>query len=402
MPLYNYKVKNKFGVIVRGVVESESEEGAKELLLEREFSVLSLKERVRQSFWQESIDLFSRVPSKDLVIFARQFSVMIDSGVREVQALRILLDQTEHEKLKSIISDMADEVEGGAKISEAMGKYPGVFSDFFIGIIRSGETTGRLAEVVSYLADQEEKDYDLRQRIRGALIYPAFIVGGLIVVSFIMMIYVVPNLTDVLKETGAVLPWSTRALIAVSDFIVNFWWVMLIVAIAAFIAFRFYKRTEDGEQNWDRFKLHVPILGSVLQKLYLVRFTRSLHTLFKGDVDIVDSLKIASTVVGNIVYKDLILKTAKQVEDGESISKEFSKSEIMPPMLGQMLAVGEQSGKLEEVLDKLTGFYAREVDNSVQSLVTLIEPIVMILIGVAVGVMVAAVIMPMYNLAGQL
>ena len=387
---------------MRGVVESESEEGAKELLLEREFSVLSLKERVRQSFWQESIDLFSRVPSKDLVIFARQFSVMIDSGVREVQALRILLDQTEHEKLKSIISDMADEVEGGAKISEAMGKYPGVFSDFFIGIIRSGETTGRLAEVVSYLADQEEKDYDLRQRIRGALIYPAFIVGGLIVVSFIMMIYVVPNLTDVLKETGAVLPWSTRALIAVSDFIVNFWWVMLIVAIAAFIAFRFYKRTEDGEQNWDRFKLHVPILGSVLQKLYLVRFTRSLHTLFKGDVDIVDSLKIASTVVGNIVYKDLILKTAKQVEDGESISKEFSKSEIMPPMLGQMLAVGEQSGKLEEVLDKLTGFYAREVDNSVQSLVTLIEPIVMILIGVAVGVMVAAVIMPMYNLAGQL
>ncbi len=402
MPLYNYKVKNKYGGIVRGVVEAESEEGANELLQEREFTVLSIKERKKKSIFEESIDFFNRVPSKDLVIFARQLSVMVDAGVREVQALRTLIEQTSNEKLKTIISDIADEVEGGAKLSEAMGKYPSVFSDFFIGIIRSGETTGRLAEVVSYLADQEEKDYDLRQRIRGALVYPAFIVGGLIVVSFIMMIYVVPNLTDVLKESGATLPFSTRALIAVSDFMVAFWWLIILLFLAIVVGIKLYTRTEEGEKNWDRLKLKLPIMGKVLQKLYLVRFTRSFYTLFRGDVDMVQGLEIVSGVVGNAVYRDLLLETAKEVRDGNSIATVFEKSDLTPTMIPQMLSVGEDSGKLQEVLEKLTGFYTREVDNSVQSLVTLIEPIVMILIGVAVGVMVAAVIMPMYNLAGQL
>ncbi len=401
MAQYVYKVKNKLGNQVGGVVEAETEASARELLEEREFLVVELRERRRLGILEDALHLVNRIPVRERVIFARQLSVLIDAGVREVQALQTLMVQTANARLKTIVADIAREVEGGAKLSEALAKHPHVFGDFFIGIVRSGETTGRLAEVIEYLADQEEKDYDLRQRIKGAMTYPIFIVGGLVVVGFVMMIYVVPKLTDVLKETGAELPLSTKLLIGASSFLVNYWWLVIVLLAAFFVTFILYTKREDGRRRWDTFKLRVPLFGKILQKLYLVRFTRSMFTLYSGDVDVVQSLKIVAPVVGNAAYQELILKTAKEVEDGNSIATEFLQSNIVPKMIGQMLAVGEESGKSKDVFEKLTNFYTREVDNSVQSLVTLIEPIIMVVIGVAVGIMVAAVILPMYNLAGQ-
>lgn len=403
MPLYNYKVKNKYGAIVRGVVEAEGDREAANILAEREFTVLSIKEKGRESVLSASLSFLDRVPAKDLVIFSRQLAVMISAGVREVEALRTLITQTSNEKFRAIITDIADEVEGGAKLSEAMRKYPHAFGEFYIGIIKSGETTGRLAEVLDYLADQQEKDYDLHHRIKGSMTYPVFIIGGLVVVGIVMMVFVVPQLTGVLAETGAELPLSTRMLIGASTFMQSFWWAILLAIIGVIVAFKLYTNTEKGRYHWDYIKLKLPIMGPILQKLYLVRFTRSLYTLFIGGVDIIIALKIVAEVVGNSVYKDLILKTVKSVEDGNPVSTVFlQNTNVIPAMLPQMLAIGEKSGKSTEVLEKLTNFYTREVDNSVQSLVTLIEPIIMVVIGLAVGVMVAAIIMPMYNLSGQL
>lgn len=403
MALYNYKVKNKYGAAVRGVVEAENERAAADILAEREFIVLSLKLKEKEGFLSASLSFLDRVPVKELVIFSRQLAVMISAGVREVQALRTVINQTSNEKLRAIISDIGNEVEGGARLSEAMRKYHHVFDDFYIGIIKSGETTGRLSEVLNYLADQQEKDYDLRHRIRGAMTYPAFIIGGLVIVGIVMMVFVVPQMTAVLQETGAELPFSTRMLIGVSDFTRSFWWAILLAVIVLVIAFKFYTNTSSGRYRWDYIKLKFPILGPVLRKLYLVRFTRSLYTLYVGDVEIVSALKIAADVVGNFVYRDLILQTAKAVEGGSPISSIFIEhTNVIPAMLPQMLAIGEKTGKSADVLEKLTNFYTREVDNSVQSLVTLIEPMIMVAIGLAVGVMVAAIIMPMYNLSGQL
>ncbi|MDD5043124.1 MAG: type II secretion system F family protein [Patescibacteria group bacterium] len=403
MPLYNYRVKNKYGAAVSGVVEAAAPEEASDLLAERGFTILFIEERKKESVLSASLSFFDRVSIKDLVIFSRQLAVMISAGVREVQALRTLIGQTSNERFSSIIKDIADEVEGGAKLSEAMRKYPRVFDNFFIGIVKSGETTGRLAEVLNYLADQQEKDYDLRHRIKGAMTYPSFIVGGLIIVGIVMMVFVIPQLTGVLEETGTELPLSTRLLIGTSDFIRSYWWALLFALAALVAGFRIYTATEPGRYKWDYLKLRIPIFGPIFQKLYLVRFTRSLYTLFIGNVEIVAALKIVAEVVGNAVYRDLVIKTAKSVEDGNPVSKIFlENTDMIPAMLPQMLAIGEQSGKSAEVLEKLTNFYTREVDNSVQSLVTLIEPIIMVIIGLAVGVMVAAIIMPMYNLSGQL
>ncbi|RKX90933.1 MAG: type II secretion system F family protein, partial [Spirochaetes bacterium] len=346
MSLYNYKVKNKYGAIVRGVVEAEREEEAADILAEREFTVLSIKEKERESVLSASLSFLDRVPAKDLVIFSRQLAVMISAGVREVEALRTLITQTSNEKFKAIIADIADEVEGGAKLSEAMRKYPHAFGEFYIGIIKSGETTGRLAEVLDYLADQQEKDYDLHHRIKGAMTYPAFIIGGLVIVGIVMMVFVVPQLTGVLAETGAELPLSTRMLIGTSTFIQSFWWGILLAIIGVVAAFKLYTNTEKGRYYWDYIKLKLPIMGPILQKLYLVRFTRSLYTLFIGGVDIIVALRIVAEVVGNSVYKDLILKTVKSVEDGNPVSTVFlQNTNVIPAMLPQMLAIGEKSGK---------------------------------------------------------
>jgi type II secretory pathway component PulF len=282
-----------------------------------------------------------------------------------------------------------------------MAAKPGVFTNFTVNMIRSGETSGRLSEVLEYLADQEEKDYDLRSKIRGAMLYPAFVISGMAVLGFVMMTFIVPKLTGVLKESGAVLPLPTRILIAVSGFFANFWWLILIMAIGAAFGIRFALKTEQGRLVWDKLKLRLPIFGNLFRLIYIVRFTRSLETLLAGGVDMVTALNAVAEVVSNAVYRQLILETRKEVSDGNSIVTVFSGHPEVPPMLTQMLSVGEETGKLRVILTRLSSFYGREIENTVAALVTLIEPMIMVVMGIGVGIMVAAVILPMYSLASS-
>jgi type IV pilus assembly protein PilC len=268
-------------------------------------------------------------------------------------------------------------------------------------VVRSGESSGRLDEVLAYLADEMEKDYDMTSKIKGAMIYPAFVLTGLFAVGVVMMVVVVPKLTDVLQETGAELPASTKIVIAVSDFLVGYWWSLGFFLVGGFFLLRFFGRTEGGRRVFDMAKLKLPVFGKLFQLIYIVRFTRSLNTLIVGGVTIAKSLDVISDIVGNVVYKDLILESKKAVEEGSSLSKVFMASDEIPKMVPQMITVGEKTGKLDLVLKRITEFYSREIMNLLNNLMTLLEPLVMIVMGVGVGLMVAAVLMPMYNLASQ-
>lgn len=404
MPVYSYKAVKSDGRTVDGTMEADNEQAVADNLQEQGMSIVYISfagEQMAEKPGSSILSFLDSIKRKDIVIFSRQLAVMVGANLTLVQSLRIVQDQVDNKKLKKIVTDIANEVESGVRFSVAMGKYPKVFSDFFTSMIASGETSGKLDDVLQYLADQEEKDYDLQSKIKGAMIYPAFIVSGLGVVGIAMMIFVVPQLTGMLSASGGDLPLATRILIGLSDFMRGFWWLIPIIIFGVIAGFKYILKSESGRKSVDSLLLKLPVFGSLLQKIYIVRFTRSLSTLINGGVPLPDALKIVSQVVGNSCYRELIDATIKEVEDGSSLSILFSKSSLMPPLVSQMIVVGERTGRLESILDTVGGFYTREVNNTVANLTSLLEPLIMVIIGVAVGGMVIAIIMPMYKLADQ-
>lgn len=398
MPYFKFSAMNADNQLVSGIVEAETETAAIREVKDQGMEVVSIAPR-KVALSQVNIDFLQRVSTKDIVVMSRQLSTMVDATLPLVQALRILVKQTSNPKLANIVSQIADDVEGGARLSVAFGKHPKLFTEFYLSIIKSGETSGQLAEVLGYLADQLEKDYDLRSRIRGAMIYPAFIMSGLLGVGTLMMIYVVPRMTDILKETGAELPITTRILIAVSDWLVVYWWLAGILLVSAIVGFRLALNIKKFRYIVDWVKLHTPIFGPLFKRIYVVRMSQSLGTLTAGKVPLVDALEVVRDIVGNEIYRDLINETIAEVRDGNSIATVFIKSKDVPDMLSQMLSVGEETGRIDDILERVTNFYSREIDNLVANLVTLIEPLVMIVMGLAVGVMVAAIILPIYTIS---
>ncbi|MFH0854204.1 MAG: type II secretion system F family protein [bacterium] len=398
MAIFKYKALNRKQASVSGKVEAANEEIAVDVLVDRGFSVLSIeKESVFNTI--KVFAVFNKIKTKELVIFSRQLSVLVSANLPIIKALRVLKEQTDSQYFQKIINEIINEIEGGEKLSKAFAKYQNVFGQFYISMVKSGETSGKLDEVLNYLADQQEKDYDLTSKIKGAMIYPIFILGGLAVVGIVMMIFVVPKLTDILKESGGALPLTTRILIWSSDFLKNFWWIVILIIFVAFAGFKFYARTSFGKKQLDYIKIKLPIFGALFQKITVVRFARSFSTLLKGGVSITQSLELVSNVVGNEVYRNLIIETQKEVEAGKSVATVFLRSKAVPRMLSQLMVMGEETGKLDDILVKISDFYAKEVDNMVSNLVSLIEPLIMVLMGIAVGGLVTAIIMPMYQMA---
>ncbi|TSC95591.1 MAG: hypothetical protein Athens101410_465 [Parcubacteria group bacterium Athens1014_10] len=397
--IFQHRSKNKIGEDFGGLVEASSIDEASDLLRDRGLVVIFLKEQESAKLGQ--LKVFTKIKSKDLVIFFRQLSVMISSAFPIVQALRIVGKQVENSNLKIIISEIADEVEGGNKLSSSLAKYSKIFSNFFVNMIKIGESSGKLDEILNYLADQQEKDYELMSKVKGAMTYPIFVLSASVVLGIFMMTFMIPRLSGILEETGATLPLPTRMLIGVSNIFTNYGIILFMLVLFFFIFFRLYLKTPQGKYQWDYFKLKIPVFGIFFQKICLIRFTRSLNTLIIGGVPLTNSLEIVSEVVDNSVYRDLIKKTIKEVEDGNPIATVFLQNKTIPTMLSQMLDAGEQTGKLDVVLSKLSSFYGREIDIMIDNLMTLIEPIILIVMGIGVGLMVAAFILPMYNLAGS-
>ncbi|MFA5154959.1 MAG: type II secretion system F family protein [Patescibacteria group bacterium] len=400
MPIFKYQAEDASGRSRRGQVVGLSEAEVTAKLRKQDLNATSIQDVTNTPLSRFS-RLIAPVRAKDLVIFARQFSVMISSNVPVVESLLVLVDQTNNLSLKNLIADVAYDVNAGAFLSDALAKYPKIFSEFFINIVRSGETSGKLDEVLNYLADEMEKNYDMVSKIRGAMIYPAFIITALFGVGIVLMVYVIPNLTSILTETGATLPLSTRLVIWTSNFLIDYAVLIVIALVIIIILVRLYLRTYAGRRNVDSLKLRLPIFGPLFKYIYLMRFSRSLSTLLKGGVTITRSLEIVADVVGNLVYRELILDTLESINDGNPFATVFESSKYVPKMVPQMIAVGERTGKIDAVLDRITIFYTRESTNMLDNLSKLMEPLIMVIMGIGVGVMVAAVLLPMYNLASQ-
>ncbi len=400
MPIYRYKAKNKKGRKKVGQIAGMGESDTLARLRRQELSDIELKD-ISNSFEIKLLLFINPIKSKDLAIFARQFSIMISANVTVVEALVILIEQTQNVSLQKMIADIAYEVDSGEFLSDSLAKRPKVFSTLFINIVKSGETSGRLDEVLNYLADEIEKNHDMRAKIKGAMIYPVFILSGLVIVGIVLMVYVLPNLTAVIAESGTTLPLATRIVIFTSNFLQAYIVFVLLGVLALFIMLRRYIKTKIGKFQFDNFKLNVPVFGRLFKYIYIIQFSRALSTLIKGGVNITKGLEITVKVVNNVVYQQIIFDTLKAVNDGKPVSSVMQNRKKIPKMVPHMMSVGERTGKLDSVLDKIVDFYSREVTNMLNNLSAIIEPFIMVIMGVGVGIMVAAVLMPMYNLASQ-
>jgi len=402
MSIYRYKALNEKHRAVYGRLVAFNEGDAERKIGRKKMEPVWLLD-ITNRLDTKLLFLVQRVGNKDLVVFSREFSLMISANIGVVEALVTILDQTANPRLKNIIAESIFDIEGGAMLSDSLEKRGhGTFSNFYINVIRAGETSGKLDEVLSYLADEMEKDFDILGKFKGAMIYPAFVVCGMIGVGFIMMYYVMPQLTDMMTQTGATtLPVATQIVMSVVYFLQNYLFLIIFLLVAAIIGFSLFIRTEFGRTQFDTFKLKVPIFGKLYKLIYLVRFCRSFSTLLYGGVTIIHSLDVASDVVRNKVYQNLIKKTVKAVNEGHSISYEFANSPYVPTMVPEMMVIGEKTGKLDDVLQKISDFYARELTASLNTLNVLLEPIIMIVLGIGVAILVAAVILPMYDVASS-
>ena len=399
MAIFNYKAKDENRVI-SGTVEAISKDIAADILNERGLLIISILKQNRISLAENLYSRFFRkIKNRDIVLFMHQLSVLISAELPIVQALRILEKQTESKILKKIILEIADDVEGGGKLSQAFSNHPQMFNNFFVKMIASGETSGRLEETFVFLADQQEKNYLLGKKIKNAMVYPAFIITTLFTVGVIMLVFVVPKITVMFTEANVDLPFATKVLMWTSNAMSNFWWLLILLVAVFLYVFNMYKGTYSGKKIIDSISLRLPVVGDILKKYYLTQFSRSFYTLIVGGVEVSAALNSSREVIGNVLYKELIGITIKEVEDGNTIASVFSRSSLVPTMYAQMVNVGEKTGKLSVILEKIIKFYTGEIEDSVKNAMTLFEPMVMIIIGIAVGFLIAAIIMPMYNLS---
>lgn len=405
MPQYRYKGLNRKREEIEGIVEAEADSAAGDILLERGFTVTEVKEIRRELDPLSLLNmLLGRVSKKDLAIMLRQLSILVSAAIPLVQSLRLLAEQTAKEKLRRALTEIASEVDGGSKLSSAFARFPKIFSDYFINMVRSGETTGRLDEILTYLAEQQEKDYDLQGKVIGAVSYPIFIICVMALVGFAMMTFVLPKMLEMFTQMGPdiKLPWTTQLLIAVSSFMNAYWGFVIVGFIGMVIGIGALLRTHKGKLFFDRLKLKIPVFGTLFKDIAIVRFTRGFGTILVGGVTIPMGLRIVRNIMGNSVFEDLIDETIHEVEDGNTISGTFARSKEIPKMVAHMIAVGEQTGRLDDVLKKLTEFYTREVNMTIETSLSLVEPAIMVLLGVAVGVLVSGILMPMYSLSSQM
>jgi len=394
---FSYTAKTKNGEMQSGVVEAGLAETALDILHRNQLVVVSLEEVKRSEVFGSISRFFQHVKSKDIVVFSRQLATLFEATVPLVESLRTIGSQVENDYFRTVLNAIADDVDGGTAFSQGIAKFPKVFSQYYISMIESGEVSGKLQESLEYLANHEEKEYELTQKIRGALMYPISVICVFILIAIFLMIFVIPKLTSVLQDLGTELPLPTKILIWLSHAFQTWWYLLPLIVIGIGAGGRWYVNTSEGKASIDRLILKLPILGDMFTKLYLSRISENLSTLIKGGLPIIKALEVTGRVVGNDVFTTLIRKSTEEVKAGNTISSVFQKSPHVPPMVGQMISVGERSGRLDSILQSLARFYAREVDHITANLTTLIEPIIIVVLGGGVLILVLSILLPIYN-----
>lgn len=400
MKRFVYKAKDKTGRIVTGEVEASSPNHAAKLVRERGFVVISIKVR-RENPFNVIKGLRERITLGDIATFTRQLATMVNAGLPITEALLILRSQAKGSMQKMVAQILAD-VEGGEPLSTALSRHPKVFSPTYIALVKSGEVGGVMDEVLVRLADNLEKQQEFKGKVKGALIYPAIIVVGMIAVGLIMMIFVIPRLTSLYEEFDAELPVPTQILIGISTFAIRFWPLFLILGGAFAYGFSLYRKTAAGRRRTDELLFKIPIIGDLQRQVILTELARTLSLMVGAGVSILEGLNITAGVVSNVVISDALKDAAKQVEKGFPVAFSFAKHpEAFPYILSQMVSVGEETGKMDEVLSKISHIFEVESDQKVKTLTSAVEPLVMVLLGLGVGFLVIAIILPIYNLTSQ-
>ena len=397
---FSYKVKDQSGKTVKGIVEADTQDKAIALLKEQGFFVIGIREGKGWAVDLSDIQFGGKVSHSEITVFTRQLSTMINAGLPINDALFALKEQVSP-KFAKIVDEILRRIEEGKSLGNALESWPQIFGRAYVASIQSGEASGVLDKVLLRLADDMEEEKKFRANIKGAMIYPIIVVITMVIVAAIMMIFVIPKMTSLYTELGADLPGPTKILMAVSSFAVRFWWICLLMLAGLIYGFTVFRKTEQGLEVIDRLILRLPIIGPLQEKTALASVTRTLGLLLSTGVSLVEALDIVADVADNSVFYKAIKSTARGVEKGRSLSQMLSSSGVFPPIFYQMTAVGEGTGKLDETLEKVSVYFKGEAEAAVKGLTSAIEPLIMIVLGIGVGFLVMAVIMPIYNLTSQ-
>lgn len=401
--LFVYKTVDKNGVEQSGSVEAPNVDLAIGSLQRRGLIIVSIRpEDAPKSFLPMTIPFLKPVKSKEIVMLSRQIATLFEAKVSVLSTFRLLAVEAENPYLRNALVEITDDIKGGIPISAAMAKHGKIFSNFYVSMVRSGEESGKLSEAFTYLADYMDRNYALSSRARNALIYPAFVIATFVIVMALMVIFVIPRLATVLAETGQELPIYTKIVIEVSNLASTFAIPIVVLLGLLFAYFSRYITTPKGKIAWSRFKISIPYVGQLYRKLYLARISDNMNTMLSSGISMVRALEITGEVVDNEVYRQILVEASEAIKAGSSISDIFSRYAEIPGVMVQMIKVGEESGRLGFVLDKLSRFYEREVNNEVDTLVGLIEPAMIVVLGLGVGVLMTSVLVPIYNMAQNL
>jgi len=400
MATFNYRARDRSGQVLSGSLEASSEDTLVTSLREKGLLVLDIKKTrdEKAAGLKRNISIFDRIRTRDLVVFTRQFSTLISSGMSLIESLVVLENQTTSEKFRNIISQVRVDIESGHSLSEAMDKHR-LFSRLYISLIRAGETGGVLDQSMDNLATFLEKDEKVRLQVRNKTAYPKFVLGFAVVITLVIIIFLVPTFKDIYDDLGVQLPAMTRAVIWVGDLFTNifFYLIVIIIAVGGRFLFRWYRRTPNGARTIDTIRINIPKMGDIIKKMALSRFARYLGTLMAAGVPILSALDIVRGVTDNVLIDNAISEIKENIRKGENISTPMAQYSIFPPMMVQMTAVGEKTGTLDTNLVKLSDFYDAEVENSIEIMLTILEPMMLLVVALLVGTIVISMYLPLFN-----
>ncbi len=401
--LFSYKAVDKTANPREGTVDAVNVETAIETVEARGYTIISINPiDTRKALFDIEITWFDRVSNKEIVIFSRQIATLFEAQVSALRIFRLLAAEATNPKMQKVLNDVSDSLQGGSSISNALARHPDIFSPFYVSMVKSGEESGTLEKTFMYMADYLDRMYQVMSKARNALIYPAFVISVFIAVMMLMLTLVIPSVKDILLDSGQELPIYTKIVIAVSDFIKSYFvFILLFFAFGGVFIWQF-QMTKAGKRTIDELKLSVPFLGVLYEKLYLTRICDNLSTMLTSGISMVQALEVTGDIVDNEVYKEIIQNTLVEVKAGKSFADAISEYPEIPGVLAQMSKVGEETGKLGDILETLAVFYRREVNNAVDTLIGLIEPAMIVLLGLGVGVLLASVLMPIYNLTSAI
>lgn len=400
--LFNYEAISNTGEKKKGTVDASSKDTAIAAVQRRGLIVVSVHEAgekkgiMQLSFFEKSVAM------KDVVIMSRQISTLFEAQVSALKAFTLLATNTENKSLVKILTSVSDDISSGVSISEALAKHPDAFSPFYVNMVKSGEESGKLTQTFSYLADYLDRQYQLTSKTKNALVYPAFVVAVFIIVMTMMFVFIIPKLAVIIQESGQEMPFTTKLILGTSDLLVHYG-LFILVAVVLFILYVFrLSRTESGKTYLDRIKLSIPVLKTIYIKLYLSRIADNMDTMLSSGIPIVRAIELTADVVGNRIYEKILKEVMEEVKSGSSFSEALARNPEIPAIMSGMVRVGEETGSVGNILKTLGHFYSREVNDAVDTLVGLIEPLMIVGLGLGVGLLLTSVLMPIYNVAGSI